>query len=394
MDDSAKATPFSLGVEEEFAIVDGRTGALVSAYEQLMQRAPEAARHHLKPEFLRCVVECITDVCPDVAAVERETRQWRATASALARAAGLAIVASGTHPSGRWWDQVRTSETRYQALEAELRDVARSILIYGLHVHVNIDDIDLRIAVMNQARTFLPQILALSANSPFWLGRNTGFQAFRVSVWAPFPMSGIPPIFKDGAAYTDYIAMMVDVGALDDVRRVWWDLRSHERFPTLEYRIADLPMRHADTMAIVAFIQALTKTLADRTLAGHPLPLQASDIISENRFRAARDGLHGTQMDPDQRRSIPTREVVAATLDLIAPAAADLGLMPYMAHLRQMLTTGYLSGADRQIAADRKGKAGDTTRQAVVEFLMQETMAGIDPRAALPLLDLPPADKR
>ena len=393
MDGSGKTPQFALGVEEEFAIVDARTGMLVPGYNALMQRAPLAAHDHMKPEFLQSVVECITSVCLDVAAVDRETRQWRATASALARDAGLAIVAMGTHPSGRWWDQVRTDHPRYQALEEHLHDVARSILIYGLHVHVNIDNLDLRIAVMNQARSFLPQILALSANSPFWLGRNTGYQSFRMEVWAPFPMSGIPPIFAGAAEYTDHIEFMKEVGALNTVRRVWWDIRSHETHPTLEYRIADMPIRHEDTMAIIAFIQALTKTLADRTVAGYPLTPQPTEIVMENRFRAAHDGLRGTQIDWANHCAIPTTKAIAATLDCIAPAAAELGLKPYMAHLREMLSPRYQSGAERQLAALQRAKTVDTQRHAVVDMLMRETMLDIDPKDALPLLDLPPDDK-
>nr|MBA2680209.1 YbdK family carboxylate-amine ligase [Ktedonobacteraceae bacterium] len=334
MDGSAKSPPFSLGVEEEFAIVDARTGTLVPGYARLMQRASEEARDHMKPEFLQCFVECITSVCPNVAAVDRETRRLRATAGRLAREAGLAIVATGTHPHGRWWDQVRTADERYGALEDRLQDVARSILIYGLHVHVNIGDLALRIAVMNQARNFLPQILALSANSPFWMGRNTGYQSYRVAIWSAFPMAGIPPVFADVAAYEDYITLMQSTGALDNVRRVWWDIRSHEKFPTLEYRIADMPICHADTMAIIAFIQALTKTLTERTLAGSALTPQPTEIVLENRFRATIAGLRGTQIDPDTRTAIPTTAAIAATLDFIGPTAAELGLTPYMVHLR------------------------------------------------------------
>jgi glutamate---cysteine ligase / carboxylate-amine ligase len=393
MDGSPKSPPFSLGVEEEFAIVNARTGALAQAYDILMQRAPAEAREHMKPEFLRSFVECITSVCPDVAAVDRETRRWRATASALARQAGLAIIAAGTHPYERWWDQVRTADARYAALEDRLQDVARSILIYGLHVHVNIDDLALRIAVMNQARNFLPQILALSANSPYWMGRATGYHSYRIAVWSSFPMSGIPPVFPDVAAYEDYIKLMQGVGALDSVRRVWWDVRAHEKLPTLEYRIADMPIRHADTMAIVAFIQALTKMLVERTQAGQMLTPLPTEIVLENRFRAGMYGLRGTQIDLTNRCAIPTTAAIAATLDMIAPTAAGLGLASYMSYLRRMLSPSYHSGAERQLAAAAQADARDTTRHAVVDLLMRETLVGINPSDALPPLDFPPPDK-
>lgn len=246
---------FSLGVEEEFQIVDAATAELVSGFATLMQRATPEIAAHMKPEFLQCVVECITDVCPDVAAVRRQTMALRATAAALAHEHGMAIISAGTHPTGKWYHQHRTPGDRYGMLEDALQDVARSILIYGLHVHVNLEDLDLRIQVMNQARTYLPHILAISANSPFWMGRNTGYMAFRPIVWAPFPVSGVPDAFASHAEYERFRELFFKVNALGEVRRMWWDVRSHHHLPTIEFRIADMPLHHDDTVAIVALVQ-------------------------------------------------------------------------------------------------------------------------------------------
>jgi carboxylate-amine ligase len=375
----------SLGVEEEFQIVDTATAELVSGYATLMQRATPAIQDHMKPEFLQCVVECITDVCPDVAAVRQQTAQLRATAALLAREHGMAIGAAGTHPTGKWYHQHRTAGARYGLLEDALQDVARSILIYGLHVHVNLTDLEVRIQVMNQARTYLPHILALSVNSPFWMGRYTGFMAFRPIVWAPFPVSGIPDPFPSFADYAHFRELFFKVNSLSEVRRIWWDLRAHHQYPTIEFRIADMPLHHDDTIAIVAFIQALVMTLRDRTLAGQPLPVLPTAYINENRWRAALGGLRGTLVDFTHEREVPTVEALAGAVDLVAPAMEALGAARELAHLRAMLAPGYQSGAEWQIAAFQQHH--DPADAA--HMLIAETLRGIDLDAALPLAPVP-----
>lgn len=374
----------SLGVEEEFQIVSAATGELASGFDALMSRATDAIHHHMKPEFLQCVVECITDVCPDVATVRQQTMALRATAAALAKAHDLAIIAAGTHPTGRWYQQHRTQDARYGNLEEALQDVARSILIYGLHVHVNISDLELRIAVMNQARTYLPHILALSANSPFWMGRYTGYMAFRPMVWAPFPCSGIPDPFASYADFARFRDLFFKVHSLGETRRIWWDIRSHHEHPTLEFRIADMPMRHADTIAIVAFIQALVRTLIDRTLAGQPLPIYPTAYLNENRWRTAIGGIHGTLIDFANEREMPALDALHEAFELVSEAAMELGSQREMQQLRAMLEPGYLCGAERQIAA--YWERHDPT--AASRLLMAETLHGIDGTTALPLAAL------
>src|SRR5579883_846856 len=371
----------SLGVEEEFQIVDAESGELASGYEALMQRATDEIHRHMKPEFLQCVVECITDVCPDVATVRRQTAALRATAARLGKDHGLTVASAGTHPTGKWYDQRRTPGERYGELEDALQDVARSINIYGLHVHVNIPDVEQRIQVMNQARTYLPHILAISANSPFWMGRYTGYMAFRPMVWAPFPVSGVPDAFASHVEYEEFRALFFKVNALGSARRIWWDVRSHHALPTIEFRIADMPMHHDDTIAIVALVQALVKTLLDRASAGQPLPVLPTAYINENRWRAALGGLRGTLVDFVREQEMPTLDALASLFDLIAPAMEELGAARELAYLRGMLAPSFQSGAERQIAAYRK--AGNPLD--VAKLLMRETLAGIDMSAALDL---------
>jgi glutamate---cysteine ligase / carboxylate-amine ligase len=373
----------ALGVEEEFQLVEANTGSLVSGFERLMDSATPHIHNHVKSEFLQCVAECVTGICPTIAWVRDETAMLRATAATMARTRGWALIAGGTHPFGRWQDQRRSPGERYKGLEERLQDVARSILIYGLHVHVNIPDPELRVQVMNQARSFLPHILALSANSPLWMGHKTGFMSYRTVVWAPFPMSGIPDPFPDYAAYLRFRHLFERVHSLDDTRRVWWDLRLHDKYPTLEFRVADMPMSHADSIAIVAFIQGLCKVLIDRTQSGHPLPVHPTAYISENRWRAALGGPRGKLVDFDKERERPARTMLKESLDLVADAMIELGAEEELLHLREMIHPRARCGAERQLAVYHQDGA-----QGVAHMLMRETMAGIDLRRALPLAEL------
>ncbi len=380
----------TLGVEEEFQIVEAASAELAHGFETLMRGATPEIQQHMKPEFLQCVVECITGICPDVAAVRHETTALRATAAALGRPHGLALVSAGTNPTGRWYDQVRSPGERYDTLEEMLQDVARSILIYGLHVHVGVADEARRVEVVNQARTYLPHILALSVNSPFWMGRYTGFMSYRTIVWAPFPFSGVPEPFASFDDYRRFRDIFAQVNSLNDVRRVWWDIRAHHAQPTVEFRIADMPLHHEDMLGIVAFAQALVKTILRRIDDHQPLPVYPRTYIEENRWRVARWGLRGMMADFEQGREIPIVDAIAAALDLVGDAAAELGTTAHINHLRDMLAPGYLCGAERQIAAYKKRyDARDATR-----MLMEETMRGIDLKAALPLaaLQVPKAD--
>jgi carboxylate-amine ligase len=380
--------PLTLGVEEEFQVVDRRTLDLTSGFARLMRRATPAIAERLKKEYYRSVVECVTPICHNMADARREAGIQRATAIALARHSGLSILSAGTHPRSQWEHQPRSDdpEHRYATLEYLLQDVARSITIFGLHVHVGISDPAARIAVLNQARGFLPYVLALSVNSPFWRGRQTGFHSFRTMVWAPFPMANMPEAFPSLADYETFHALMERAEALSANRRIWWDIRSHDTLPTLEFRIADMPANLEDTLAIVAFIQGLCETILDRTARGQPLPVASTPVINENKWRAARYGLRGMMIDctrePELSRQQPasTVQLIRETLDLIAPAAEALGSQRELDHLHLMLTDDFQTGAEKQLAAfDRRGSLDD-----VLKALELETRAGIDLAVALP----------
>jgi glutamate---cysteine ligase / carboxylate-amine ligase len=383
--------PLTLGVEEEFQIVDMATTELASGFNDLIQHATPMLHEHMKPEFLQCVIECITDVCPDVAAIHRATQTLRATAIHMARQHGLAIVSAGTHPTGVWYQQRRTSGDRYRQLEDMMQDIARSILIYGLHIHVGFGDMERRLAVMNQARTYLPHILALSTNSPFWMGRVTGFMSYRTVIWAGFPMAGVPDAYGTFAEYQQMRESFIRLGVLNDIRRIWWDVRLHPVYPTVEFRIADMPINHADTIAIVAFIQALTHTILQRIDEGHPLPVLSRLQVEENRWRAARYGLNGggTFVDYVKECEVPICESIGEVLDMIAPSADELGATAQMKHLYHMIDARrYKSGAMRQI--DEYYRYDDA--HAATRLLIQETLRGVDLRLAQPI-NMDVADK-
>ncbi len=380
---------WKVGVEEEFQIVHTQTMELVSGFPAMMRFASAEAREAMKPEFLQCVIECITEPCDSIADIARSTMLRRASAMALAEAQQLQIISAGTHPNGRWYHQHRTIDTaredRYAQLEDILQEVARSILIFGLHVHINVDDREERIQIFNQARAFLPYILALSVNSPFWMGHLTGYQSYRTMVWAPFPMAGIPDAFESLQAYEDFVGLWKRVRSLEEPRRIWWDIRPHFKHPTVEFRIADMPLNHTDMVAIAAFCQALVRTISERTRAGHPLPIIPTPYIMENRWRAARFGPRGMLIDLldglAAARELPAAVVIGRALDLVSDAAASFGTTAAIDHLRRRLQPEVLTGAERQIEAYMK----HLEIRDVTAMLADETLRGIDRGLAWPL---------
>jgi carboxylate-amine ligase len=375
-----------LGVEEEYPLVDRRSRELAPGFDAVMRRATDEIKERVRPEFYQCVIETRTPACGTIEDARRWTKILRATVAQMAHESHLAIVATSTHPKSRWDRQRRTSGSldpnhRYEMLEDELQDVVRTLTFCGLHVHVEIKDRALRIAVMNQVRAFLPLILALSVNSPFWQGRPTGYQSYRTMVWAPYPLANVPDPFESLQDYEDFYSLLQRTESLAKSRKIWWDVRPHPDYKTLEFRIADMPLNHADTMAIVAFIQALVQTIIERTTRSDPLPIVPTRIINENKWRVARWGLRGKLIEYPGRGDVPTRDLLAEALELIRDAAQELGADREMAHLHSMLQPGYLTGAERQYAAYKEHRGLND----VVDLLVAETMRDIDPGAALPL---------
>jgi glutamate---cysteine ligase / carboxylate-amine ligase len=366
---------FTLGIEEEFQMVDKNTGQLASHIHTILEKGTPILGECIKPEMLQSTVEIVTNVCADIQAARLELGRLSKQLAELVDAEGLALVSAGTHPNAHWQDQERTRGERYEELEEEYQDVGRSILIFGLHVHVGIDDHELAIPLLNQLRTWLPHLLAISSNSPFWNDRYSGMRSYRSIVWKRFPRTGVPPHFASTNEFDHYVERLVQTGCIDNGKRIWWDIRPHPFFPTIELRVCDMPATFEDTLAIAAFFQALVAKLTwlhKRNITTYVLP---STFIEENKWRVARYGLDAEVVDFVQNRRLSMRESISETLDFVDDVLDDLGSHHEINYLRSLLADPRGTGADRQIAVYKE--TGST--HAVTHFLMQQTMQGLTP---------------
>jgi carboxylate-amine ligase len=364
---------FTLGIEEEFQMVDRHTGQLASHIHTILDKGTPLLGESIKAEMLQSVVELVTDVCANIAVARSEVRRLRRELAQLVESEGLALISAGTHPLAHWQDQLRTRNQRYEELEEEFQDVGRSILIFGLHVHVGIDDHELSIPLMNQLRTWLPHLLALSSNSPFWAGRHSGMKSYRAIVWKRFPRSGIPELFATTADFDRYVQDLVRTGCIDNGKRIWWDVRPHPFFPTVEFRVCDMPLTIEDTLAIAALCQALVAKLTwlhRRNVTTHVLP---ANYIEENKWRASRYGLDAEVVDFAQNRRLSMRQAISETLDFVDDVLDDLGSRHEINYIRELLDDPRGTGADRQIALYQE----TGSIHAVTHFLMQQTVQGL-----------------
>lgn len=364
---------FSLGIEEEFQLVRRTTGELCSSAQSVLDKGASYLSEKIKPELLQSMLEFVSTVLPDITAARTELYTTRALLSRLAAEEGLALVSAGTHPTAQWIDQERTQSKRYIEMEEEYQDVARSILIFGLHVHVGIEDKEIAIKVMNQVRTWLPQLLAISSNSPFWLARLTGLKSYRSVVWKRFPRSGMPEIFASWQHFDKYVQNLVEMNCIDNGKKIWWDIRPHPFFDTIEFRICDMPATIEDTLALAALCQALTAKLTQLNEAGKDVPQLARDYIDENKWRAMRYGLDAEVIDFVQRRLISMRDSVRELLDFVDNVVDGLGSRREMDYLRALMDDPQGTGADRQIALYKR--SGNI--EQVCQFLIEQTMQGV-----------------
>jgi len=368
------ANRFSLGIEEEFQLVKRETGELCSCAQSILAKGAPYFEEQIKPEMLQSTVELISDVLPDMAAARTELHTLRALLSRLANEEGLALVSAGTHPSALWVDQERTDGDRCIELEKEYQDVGRSILIFGLHVHVGIENKGLAVRVMNQVRTWLPQLLAISSNSPFWQGRMTGIKSYRSVVWKRFPRSGMPEVFASLEHFDRYVQDLIEMGCIDNAKKIWWDIRPHPFFNTIEFRACDMPATIEDTLAIAALCQAMVAKLTYLDERDKPVPMLKRDYIEENKWRAMRYGLDADVIDFTQKRCISMRDSIRELLDFVDEVVDDLGSRQEMNYLRSLLDDPRGTGADRQMALYKE--SGEDIHK-VNQFLMEQTMQGI-----------------
>jgi carboxylate-amine ligase len=378
---------FSIGIEEEFQIVDPSTGDLRAHIQEMLT---QAGRHTLgdqiKPEMMQSMVETVSKVCATVSEARQEVMKLRRTISDLANRSGLAIVSAGTHPFSHWQSQLITTNERYKMLEEDLQDVVRSILIFGLHVHVGVPGQDQRIEIMNEARYFLPHLLALSTSSPFWLGRFTGLKSYRTVVWQQFPRTGIPNTFDSWSDYQNFVDTLVQTNCIDNAKKIWWDVRPHPFYPTIEFRVCDMPCTVDETICFAALFQAIVVKLYRLRERNLGFRVYNRALIQENKWRAMRYGIDGKLIDFGKRAEVPMRELALELLEFVDDVVDDLGSRDAVNYVHQILAQG--SGADRQLTVYRQ--TGDMRR--VVEFLIHETMRGVPyaPELGLPAPDLTP----
>lgn len=359
---------FTIGVEEEFQIVDPSTRDLKAQVEQILASGDEAFIENVKREMIQSMVETVTPVCENVAQAREEVKKLRAGLGNLASKSGLAIVAAGAHPFSHWQSQLITEHDRYKVLEEDMQDVVRSILIFGLHVHVGIPDRDLLIEVMNEARYFLPHLLALSTNSPFWQGRVTGLKSYRTIVWQQFPRTGIPSTFNSWSEFEGFVNLLMKTNCIDTGKKIWWDLRPHPYFSTLEFRVCDMPTSLDDTIMLVALFQAIVAKLYKLRQSNMGFRLYDRALIMENKWRAARYGIDGMLVDFGKQAEVPMRQLALELLEFVDDVVDDLGSREALSHVYKVLERG--TGADRQLDIYRQ--TGDLN--TVVDYLITETV--------------------
>ena len=370
------AHAFTIGVEEEFQIVDPDTWELRSHVSELLTASGHSLGDQMKPELHQSIVEVGTRICANVTELDDEICRIRRDLSESAERVGLRIAAAGTHPFSNWKDQVITPGERYESIVEELQQLARSLLIFGLHIHVAVPDKTSTIELLNEARYFLPHLLALSTSSPFWQGRDTGLKSYRTTVFRRFPRSGIPDQFDSWSAYEDYVDTLVELHCIDNGKKVWWDLRPHPVFGTLEFRICDVPTTPQATIAIAALAQAIVVKLYRLRRRNLGFRIYPRALVEENKWRAARYGIDGRLIDFGKRQEVPMRELAGELLEFVDDVVDELGSRKALQYVHRILEEG--TSADRQLDVFRK--TGDL--KAVVQWVVEETRAGHERRAA------------
>src|SRR5215468_8539669 len=361
---------FTIGVEEEFQIIDPATCELRSHVMQLVSAASPSIVDQVKHEMHQSIVETGTNICENVAELRIEMHRTRGELVAAAERAGLQVAAAGTHPFSSWIDQVISPGERYQHIVEELQQLARSLLIFGMHIHVAMPDKQTTIDMMNMVRYFVPHLLALSTSSPFWIGRNTGLKSFRTTVFRRFPRTGIPEQFESWSAYENFVNLLVKLNCIDTGKKIWWDVRPHPTFGTLEFRMCDVTTKVEEAVAIAALTQALVVKLYRLYKSNQSWRLYRRALIEENKWRAARYGIDGKLIDLGKEEEVPMRALIPELLELVDDVVDDLGSRSAVEYVNTILREG--TSAERQIRVF--GQTGDL--KAVVRHIVAETRGG------------------
>jgi glutamate---cysteine ligase / carboxylate-amine ligase len=367
----AKEHVFTLGIEEEFQIIDPETRELRSHIQEILADGKMVLKERMKAEMHQSVVELGTEICHDITEARQQVIGLRSNLADLAARDGLKIASAGTHPFSHWMDQLITVHERYAAIVKDMQQIARANLIFGLHVHIGIPDRDEGIHLMNQARYFLPHLYALSVNSPFWLGQNTGLKAYRQMIFERFPRTGIPDAFESLSEYEDYLKLLVATNCIDNAKKIWWDIRLHPFFNTIEFRICDAQSRIDDTIALAALMQAIIFKLHKLLRQNVTFRNYPRRLLDENRWRASRYGIDAKLIDFGRKCETDERDLLHEMLAFIAEEVHELDSANEVAHIEHILHEG--TGADRQLAVWERTH----DLKAVVDHIIEETCAGL-----------------
>ena len=368
---------FTIGIEEEYQTVDPVTRDLRShIHAEMIEKGKLLLQERVKAEMHQSVVEVGTRVCANIKDAKAEVIKLRRDMVTLAKENNLRLASAATHPFADWRVQEIYPDERYHNIVEDMQLVARANLIFGLHVHVGVEDRETAIHLMNHARYFVPHILALSTNSPFWLGMNTGLKSYRCKVFDKFPRTNIPDYFPSWGEYENFINLLIKTRCIDNAKKIWWDIRPHPFFNTLEFRVCDIPMRVDESIALAALIQATVAKLYKLYSANQGFRLYRRALIMENKWRAARYGLHGNLIDFGKQKEVPVRDLIEEYLQFVDDVVDELDSRAELNYIHTIMEMG--TGADRQTRVFEQ--SGDLKN--VVDFIIEETEVGLGDAAS------------
>ena len=362
---------FTIGIEEEYQVVDPETRELRSYITQILEEGQQILREQIKPEMHQSIIEVGTRPCRTIAEARVEVVRLRGSIAALAARNNLKIIAAGTHPISSWVDQEITPFDRYKGVVAEMQQLALQLLIFGMHVHIGMPNNDVAIELMNVARYILPHLLALSTSSPFWMGRNTGFKSYRSAIFSNFPRTGVPPSFSSYSEYTNYVNLLIHTNSIDNAKKIWWDLRPHPTFGTLEFRVCDIATRVDECIALAATIQAFIVKFYQMFEDNTTFRVYRRALIMENKWRAQRYGMEGKLIDFGKRKDIDAKALAYEMVSFVDDVLDELGTRKEVEYLMYIADHG--SSADRQLRIFQE----TNDLRAVVDNLIVETMEGV-----------------
>lgn len=362
---------FTIGIEEEYQIIDVESRDLVSHVSKIIEGGRAVLSENLKYEMHESTVEMETGICANIKEAREELTSLRKRLIKTAHDQNLRVSGGGTHPFSNWKTNTITPDVRYDRIVNDMGDVARANLIFGLHVHIGIPTREEGIQIQNVLRYFLPHVFALSTSSPFWVGRNTGFKSYRQEVFAKFPRTGIPSYFSSLAEFDSYVDLLVKTGTIDNAKKIWWDLRVHPFYPTLEFRICDMPMRLDETVCLAAIMQCLVAKIYKLHSQNLSFRSYRRLLLNENKWRAAKEGINAELIDFGKEKSVPYRDLLEELLLFICDIADELDCRQEVEYARNIVEMG--TGADRQLKVLHE--TGDV--KAVVDYMIAETEFGM-----------------